>query len=49
MAVSGELLLPTSGLAGFVLRALWLALVPALLFVTRFFTPHELSAARARW
>ena len=46
VAVSGELLLPTSGLAGFVLRALWLALVPALLFLTRFFRPHELSAAR---
>jgi O-antigen/teichoic acid export membrane protein len=46
VAVSGELLLPTSGLAGLALRALWLALVPALLFLTRFFRPHELSAAR---
>jgi Na+-driven multidrug efflux pump len=46
VAVSGELLLPTSGLGGFVLRALWLLLVPALLFATRFFAPHELSAAR---
>jgi O-antigen/teichoic acid export membrane protein len=46
VAVSGELLLPTSGLGGFVLRALWLLLVPTLLFATRFFAPRELSAAR---
>ncbi len=46
VAVSGELLLPSSGLGGFVLRALWLALAPALLFATRFFRPRELSAAR---
>jgi O-antigen/teichoic acid export membrane protein len=45
VAVSGELLLPTSGPAGFVLRALWLALVPVLLLVTRFFKPHELRGA----
>jgi O-antigen/teichoic acid export membrane protein len=46
VAVSGELLLPTSGLAGLVLRVLWLALVPALLLLTRFFRPHELRGAR---
>jgi O-antigen/teichoic acid export membrane protein len=46
VAVSGELLLPTSGFAGFVLRALWLLLVPALLLAVRFFEPRELSAAR---
>jgi O-antigen/teichoic acid export membrane protein len=46
VAVSGELLLPTSGIEGLLLRALWLALVPALLMLTRFFAPHELSAAR---
>ncbi|HEY3830013.1 MAG TPA: lipopolysaccharide biosynthesis protein [Solirubrobacteraceae bacterium] len=46
VAVSGELLLPTSGLGGFVLRALWLALVPLLLLAVRFFEPRELSAAR---
>ncbi|HEY2767086.1 MAG TPA: lipopolysaccharide biosynthesis protein [Solirubrobacteraceae bacterium] len=46
VAVSGELLLPTSGLGGFVLRALWLGLVPALLLVTRFFSAQELSGAR---
>jgi O-antigen/teichoic acid export membrane protein len=45
VAVSGELLLPTSGFAGFALRVLWLALVPALLFLTRFFRPHEVMAA----
>jgi O-antigen/teichoic acid export membrane protein len=47
VAVSGELLLPTSGLGGLVLRILWLALVPALLLLTRFFRPHELRGARA--
>jgi O-antigen/teichoic acid export membrane protein len=46
VAVSGELLLPTSGVGGFALRALWLLLAPALLLATRFFTPRELSAAR---
>jgi O-antigen/teichoic acid export membrane protein len=47
VAVSGELLLPTSGLGGLVLRLLWLALVPALLLATRFFAPHEREQARA--
>jgi O-antigen/teichoic acid export membrane protein len=47
VAVSGELLLPTSGLAGFVLRLAWLALVPALLVITRFFEPDERGYALA--
>jgi O-antigen/teichoic acid export membrane protein len=47
VAVSGELLLPTAGLGGLVLRVLWLALIPALLLVTRFFAPHEREQARA--
>jgi O-antigen/teichoic acid export membrane protein len=47
VAVSGELLLPSSGLAGFVLRALWLLLIPALLVATRFFAPNEREQARA--
>jgi O-antigen/teichoic acid export membrane protein len=46
VAVSGELLLPTSGLGGLALRALWLALAPALLILTRFFTARELRGAR---
>jgi O-antigen/teichoic acid export membrane protein len=46
VAVSGELLLPAGGPAGFVLRLLWLALVPALLLLTRFFEPHERAQAR---
>jgi O-antigen/teichoic acid export membrane protein len=46
VAVSGELLLPTSGFAGLVLRVLWLAWIPALLLATRFFHPHERSQAR---
>jgi O-antigen/teichoic acid export membrane protein len=46
VAVSGELLLPTSGFAGLVARILWLAWVPALLLVTRFFIPSELTQAR---
>jgi O-antigen/teichoic acid export membrane protein len=41
VAVSGELLLPTHGFAGLALRAAWLALVPALLLLTRFVHPHE--------
>jgi O-antigen/teichoic acid export membrane protein len=47
VAVSGELLLPTHGLAGLALRIVWLALVPALLALTRFFHSHELAQARA--
>jgi O-antigen/teichoic acid export membrane protein len=46
VAVSGELLLPTAGFAGLVLRVAWLALVPAALMLTRFFHPHELAHAR---
>jgi O-antigen/teichoic acid export membrane protein len=47
VAVSGELLLPTSGPDGLVLRILWLALIPALLAATRFVTPAERAQARA--
>jgi O-antigen/teichoic acid export membrane protein len=47
VAVSGELLLPTSGFAGLALRTAWLALVPALLLGTKFFAPHEWDQARA--
>ena len=47
VAISGELLLPTHGFAGLALRALWLALAPALLLLTRFFHPHEWTQARA--
>jgi O-antigen/teichoic acid export membrane protein len=46
VAVSGELLLPTDGLAGFLSRAAWLAWLPALLAGTRFFAPRELARAR---
>ncbi len=46
VAVSGELLLPTSGFGGIALRILWLALVPALLLLTRFFAPNERAQAR---
>jgi len=47
VAVSGELLAPSHGLAGLTLRIAWLALVPAALLLTRFFHPHELAQARA--
>ncbi len=47
VAVSGELLLPPAGGAGFVLRTLWLALIPTLLLATRFLTPREAIQARA--
>ncbi|HEV2975913.1 MAG TPA: lipopolysaccharide biosynthesis protein [Solirubrobacteraceae bacterium] len=47
VAVSGELLLPSSGIAGIALRALWLCLAPALLLLTRFFDAEERAQARA--
>ncbi|HEY4996650.1 MAG TPA: lipopolysaccharide biosynthesis protein [Solirubrobacteraceae bacterium] len=47
VAVSGELLLPTSGAVGLLSRFAWLALVPAALLATRFFHPHEREGARA--
>ncbi len=47
VAVSGELLLPTSGFAGIALRIIWLALIPVLLALTRFFRYDERSQARA--
>src|ERR1019366_9504248 len=47
VAVSGELLLPSHGLAGLALRVAWLALVPAALLLTRFFHPHERDGVRA--
>jgi O-antigen/teichoic acid export membrane protein len=47
VAVSGELLLPTHGLAGLLLRALWLSLIPAALLATRFFSPEERAQARS--
>ncbi len=46
VAVSGELLLPSSGFSGLALRALWLMLAPALLLATRFFDADERSQAR---
>jgi O-antigen/teichoic acid export membrane protein len=47
VAVSGELLLPTHGMAGLAMRLAWLALVPAALLLTRFFHPHEWEGARS--
>jgi O-antigen/teichoic acid export membrane protein len=47
VAVTGELLLPTSGFAGLALRVLWLALVPILLLITRFFDAEERAQTRA--
>jgi O-antigen/teichoic acid export membrane protein len=47
VAVSGELLLPSSGLAGLGLRVAWLGLLPALLALTRFFHPYERGQAKA--
>jgi O-antigen/teichoic acid export membrane protein len=49
VAVSGELLLPTSGIAGLLTRSAWFALVPALLLATRFVAPDERAQARALW
>jgi O-antigen/teichoic acid export membrane protein len=47
VALSGELLLPSHGLGGLLLRIAWLALVPAALALTRFFHPHERAQATA--
>ena len=47
VAVSGELLLPTSGFAGIASRILWLVLIPVLLLLTRFFKDDERGQARA--
>jgi O-antigen/teichoic acid export membrane protein len=47
VSVGGELLLPTDGVAGFVTRALALALIPALLVVSRFFSAGEVARFRA--
>jgi O-antigen/teichoic acid export membrane protein len=47
VAVSGELLLPSHGVGGFSLRVAWLALVPALLLLTRFFHDQESKQFRA--
>ncbi|HVA20043.1 MAG TPA: hypothetical protein VMU55_07705, partial [Solirubrobacteraceae bacterium] len=47
VAVSGELLLPTHGMVGLLLRAAWLALAPVLLLGTHFFAPEEFRHARA--
>ncbi|MFZ2050927.1 MAG: lipopolysaccharide biosynthesis protein [Solirubrobacteraceae bacterium] len=46
VAVSGNLLLPTSGATGFIARALWLCLIPALLLLTRFLAPREMVQLR---
>lgn len=47
VAVSGELLLPTSGAVGLLGRIAWLALIPALLLATRFVTVQERTHALA--
>ena len=46
VGISGELLLPDSGIGGLALRCLWLALVPAALLLTRFLHPHEIDGVR---
>ena len=47
VAVSGELLLGTSGFTSLLERVLWLAWIPVLLLATRFFEPHEREGAAA--
>jgi O-antigen/teichoic acid export membrane protein len=47
VAVSGELLLPTHGIAGLLLRALWLMLIPTALLAGRFFSAEERAQARS--
>ena len=45
VAVWGELLLPSHGLGGLLARVAWLALIPALLLATRFFSATERAGA----
>jgi O-antigen/teichoic acid export membrane protein len=47
VAVGGELLLPTSGVAGFASRALAFAAIPALLLAARVFSADEIARFRA--
>jgi O-antigen/teichoic acid export membrane protein len=47
IAVAGEVLLPTSGVAGFVSRTVALAAIPVLLLIVRVFTPEEIARFRA--
>ena len=47
VAVLGEVLLPTHGAVGLITRAAAFAAIPALLWLTGFAHPHELSRARA--
>jgi O-antigen/teichoic acid export membrane protein len=47
VAVSGELLLGTSGFASLLERVLWLAWIPVLLLGTRFLGPHEREGVAA--
>ncbi len=46
VSVSGELLLPTHGAEGLLLRVLWLAWIPAVLTALRFFSASERAQAR---
>jgi O-antigen/teichoic acid export membrane protein len=46
IAVAGELLLPTAGVGGFVLRASALAAIPLVGLATRFVRPQEAAALR---
>jgi len=46
ISVAGELLLPTVGVTGFVLRALVLAAIPLAFAATRFMRPQELAGLR---
>jgi O-antigen/teichoic acid export membrane protein len=47
VAVSGELLLPESGVGGLLSRTAWMALIPAGLWAVGFLTPAELARLRA--
>ena len=46
VSVAGELLLPQSGVDGFLLRAAAAALIPLLFALTRFMAPEELAGLR---
>ena len=49
IAVAGELLVPTHGAVGLLVRAALLIAIPAALIATRFVSAAELAGARSVW
>jgi hypothetical protein len=47
VAVSGEVLLPSEGVTGLLLRVAWMIWIPILLLLSRFFHSNEWAYGRA--